>query len=130
MHAAVTPLPIASKAHPKRAASYSQATALQAKLATAVHECSEDLMSCTDRELRSRIGSALASMVRGWDILEERKRILRGRPLPGHLRPDLPASKRKPTRRVALLADPLDDVHDEKPRNLFSPHDGAHTPTP
>jgi hypothetical protein len=32
---------------------------------------------------------SLATLIRAWDVLEERKRILRGRPLPGQLRPDL-----------------------------------------
>lgn len=32
---------------------------------------------------------SLAALVRAWDVLEERKRILRGKPLPGQLRPDL-----------------------------------------
>ena len=94
----------ASKTHPKRPASYAQAAQMQGKLADAVSLCREDMNACVDPEVRARIGSALASMVRGWDILEERKRILRGRPLPGHLRPDLPQSQRKPTKRVALLA--------------------------
>ena len=31
--------------------------------------------------------SDLASLARAWDILEDRKRILRGRPLPGSLKP-------------------------------------------
>lgn len=110
MIAALPSPPRSPNTHPKRKASYTQATELQAKLADAVNQCHLDLSKTKDRELRSRIGSALASMVRGWDILEERKRILRGRPLPGHLRPDLPASQRKPTKRVALLAEPLDDL--------------------
>jgi hypothetical protein len=32
---------------------------------------------------------SLATLIRAWDVLEERKRILRGKPLPGQLRPDL-----------------------------------------
>lgn len=34
-------------------------------------------------------GQTLAALIRAWDVLEERKRILRNRPLPGQLRPDL-----------------------------------------
>ena len=110
--AIASPLPAPHKSpnsHPKRPKSYTQAALLQDKLADAVSLCRDDMDGCDDREVRARIGSALASMVRGWDILEERKRILRGRPLPGHLRPDLPAAQRKPTKRVALLAEPLED---------------------
>ena len=34
--------------------------------------------------------SDLAHLARAWDCLEERKRILRGRPLPGSLKPEKP----------------------------------------
>jgi hypothetical protein len=34
--------------------------------------------------------SDLAQLARAWDCLEERKRILRGRPLPGSLKPEKP----------------------------------------
>jgi hypothetical protein len=33
--------------------------------------------------------SVRAGIARAWDVLEERKRILRGNPLPGQFRPDL-----------------------------------------
>jgi hypothetical protein len=33
--------------------------------------------------------SVRAALMRAWDVLEDRKRILRGIPLPGQLRPDL-----------------------------------------
>ena len=33
--------------------------------------------------------ASLCNLVRAWDILEERKRILRNKPLPGQFRPDL-----------------------------------------
>ena len=33
--------------------------------------------------------SISAALMRAWDVLEERKRILRGCPLPGQLRPDM-----------------------------------------
>ncbi len=109
MNAALAIAPPANKSRPKRAKAYAQASELQQKLADAVNRCHEDMTATQDRELRSRIGACLASMVRGWDILEERKRILRGRPLPGHLRPDLPASQRRPVKRVALLASVLQE---------------------
>ncbi len=42
----------------------------------------------------------LAALARAWDVLEERKRILRGKPLPGQLRPDLdPAMNAKRGKR-------------------------------
>jgi len=118
--------PTGSKTHPKRPQSYTQAIELQAKLADAVGLCREDMNGCLDREVRARIGSALASMVRGWDILEERKRILRGRPLPGHLRPDLPASQRKATKRIALLA----SMSPEDKESLSGDQPSGHHPMP
>jgi hypothetical protein len=41
--------------------------------------------------------SARAQVARAWEVLEERKRILRGRPLPGSFKPE----KEKPTRKSA-----------------------------
>jgi hypothetical protein len=87
---------LSPKTRPQRPKSYSQATELQAILHATV----------LDKDTKP---ADRASCARAWEVLEERKRILRGRPLPGHLRPDLPASQRKPTKRVALLAEPLDE---------------------
>lgn len=104
-----------------RAKALAQILEMQTHLQSATALCREDMNDCQDREVRARIGSALASMVRGWDILEERKRILRGRPLPGHLRPDLPQSQRKQTRKIALLASSPDDEKE----SLSSPDRGG-----
>ena len=38
----------------------------------------------------------LAQLARSWDCLEERKRILRNRPLPGSLKPEKPVSRKRP----------------------------------
>ena len=49
----------------------------------------------------------LAALARAWDILEDRKRILRGRPLPGQLRPDsLPGKGVKRGRVIELVEEP------------------------
>lgn len=46
-------------------------------------------------------GQTLAQLCRAWTDLEERKRILRGKPLPGNLRPDLdPVQLAKATKRL------------------------------
>lgn len=37
----------------------------------------------------------LAALARAWDVLENRKRVLRGKPDPGHLRPEAPKRKSK-----------------------------------
>lgn len=48
--------------------------------------------------LDSRIASAIASLVKAWDLTQDRKRILRGRPLPGSLKPEpIKRAKRKHT---------------------------------
>ena len=45
---------------------------------------------CIDHAQRKKIRPGeLAALAKAWDVLEERKRILRGVPLPGQLRPDL-----------------------------------------
>jgi hypothetical protein len=49
-----------------------------------------------------------ASCARAWSDLQERKRVLEGKPLPGQLRPDLDqkrARKRKPSALIAMPTD-------------------------
>ena len=45
---------------------------------------------------QARKGKGLASLVKAWDVLEDRKRVLRGMPTPGSLRPAEQKLKRKP----------------------------------
>jgi len=40
--------------------------------------------------------SARASLARSWCMIQDTKRVQKGRPLPGHLRPEARPSKRKP----------------------------------
>ena len=47
----------------------------------------------------------LPSLVRAWDILEERKRILKGVPSPGSLKPESPKPKPKPVASITPLTD-------------------------
>lgn len=51
-----------------------------------------------------------AQCARAWDCLEERKRILRNKPLPGQLRPDLEQKKKKPKAWTPGLLDPTDTM--------------------
>jgi|WetSurMetagenome_2_1015567.scaffolds.fasta_scaffold1269446_1 hypothetical protein len=53
--------------------------------------------------------SDLAQLARAWDILEERKRILKGRPLPGSLKP---ATLKTPKRKYWVNLEPLDSPED------------------
>jgi hypothetical protein len=74
---------------------YRQAVDAQAGLLEVLELCRADAVATQDRELRAKLGVAMGAMARGWDLLEDRKRVLRGKPLPGHLRPDLaPKAKR------------------------------------
>jgi len=52
-----------------------------------------------------------AACARAWEQLEERKRILRGRPMPGSLRP---SENRNKQRRTFLL--PMPDQPETKPK--------------
>lgn len=61
---------------PGRKSAYSQAVEAQ------------DLVMADIRNPKTK-PSIRAGLCRAWDVLEERKRILRGCPLPGQLRPDL-----------------------------------------
>src|SRR3974390_2048968 len=56
----------------------------------------KDALECTDREERARVASALANLAKGWDSLENRKRIIRNRGLPKSVE----ASNAKPKRRA------------------------------
>ena len=89
--AALQPSP---KTRPRRAAAYLQALEMQERLRADV--------------LDTRVKAAdRAACARAWDILEDRKRILRNRPLPGQLRPDLmpKATRTKVTFRSSDVID-------------------------
>lgn len=60
----------------------------------------------SEDETRSARANALASLVRAWDIASERIRIIRGRPLPGSLRPESAHKAHKPRRPAVPV--PLD----------------------
>lgn len=49
---------------------------------------------------------ARAALARAWEVIEERKRILRGKPLPGSKRPATEAPK---TKGVKLLLPPTEE---------------------
>lgn len=115
MNSPIAPAQVQISRPRKHAKAYAQAVALQ-KLIMA------------DIENPATKASVRAGCVRAWDILEERKRILRGKPLPGHLRPDLPASQRKPAKRVALLAEVIDQPQEEaEPKESTSQLEGGGT---
>ena len=99
--------------NPRLPTSFTQALYLQGLIICRVQD-----KKCTNM--------ALAALARAWDLLEDRKRILRGVPLPGQLRPDLDpvqlmkAVKRSRSRKpLELTADhftaPADDVSEPNP---------------
>jgi hypothetical protein len=49
--------------------------------------------------------SAIAALVKAWELTADRVRVLRGKPLPGALRPDKPTPRRKRP-SVAPVGDP------------------------
>lgn len=61
------------------------------------------------RAINPKLSAAsLAQLARAWDVLEERKRILRGKPLPGQFRPDLHPDQIMKAAKRAKLRTPID----------------------
>lgn len=77
---------------PHYARAYSEAIEIQATLKA-------------DIDSSETTPAARAQLARAWDTLEERKRILRNRPLPGSLKPE-PKSKTK--RKAQAIAEPIE----------------------
>ena len=68
------------------------------------------LLSATDKSVPPHIRAACA---RAWDVLEERLRIIDGKPLPGQLRPELQALRelrrgRQSAHKALLAINPAD----------------------
>ena len=57
-----------------------------------------------DKETPAHIAAQCA---RAWEVLEERKRIIDGKPLPGQLRPDLEQRKNARRSKPLLLPEPI-----------------------
>jgi hypothetical protein len=73
------------------------------------------LEAACDRSVPAHIRAACA---RSWDVLEERLRIMDGKPLPGQLRPDL--EQRKQRRKPQLLSMP-----EVAPKESLKPEGGG-----
>jgi hypothetical protein len=54
---------------------------------------SNDLTETKDKALRAKLALGIASLCKAFDTLEDRKRILHGKPMPGSLRPDAEPKK-------------------------------------
>ena len=53
-----------------------------------------DLAGATDTADRSRLAGAIASLTKGWESMQDQLRILKGKPMPGSLRPESTKSKK------------------------------------
>jgi hypothetical protein len=80
---------------PGKRTSLRQVLQLQQAAFETVQLLKADAATAEDPELRARIGSSMAQLLRAWDIGENRKRILRGKPLPGSFKPEKPNPKSK-----------------------------------
>lgn len=88
----ITPVPRIKTGTPN---SIVQVLNLQAMTYKAAELISKDIQDAGGKEQRAKLGQALSQVVKSWETLEDRKRILRGKPLPGSKRPAVEQPKRK-----------------------------------
>ena len=84
---------------------FRQAVALQKFTFESIEMLKEDLKQAVDIELRVKIASAMSNLTKSWDMAIDRKRILKGTPSPGSLRPDS-----KPKRKVQVHSFPTESA--------------------
>ena len=68
----------------------------------------EDLENTKDKELRTRLAMGLSSLVKTWDIIEDRIRIFKNKPMPGSLRPEPKPRKPRRTKQGYHNNEPVD----------------------
>ena len=54
----------------------------------------QDLETSSEIGDRARIASSIASLAKGWESMQDQLRILKGKPMPGSLRPESTKSKK------------------------------------
>lgn len=101
---------------PKDSKAWVQSLELQALAMKTANTLSKDLQFTPDKELRTKQAQALAAVIRAYDTIEERKRILKGKPMPGSLRPES-KTKRKTQKHTA----PLEIVEFKEKESLNQP---------
>jgi hypothetical protein len=101
--------------------SLQQVLLIQEVITEAVSGLRIDLKT-SNAETRARSSSALASLAKGWDCLEDRKRIIRGKPMPGSLRPEAKPKKSRVRKQVDVQESPMVPV---QPQALRSVEDGT-----
>jgi len=88
-----------------------QALHLQSLALKSAETLSADLQETKDKELRTKQAQALSAVIRAYDALEDRKRILSGKPMPGSLRP---VAKPKKSKRTSQSPIELVEFKDSK----------------
>ncbi len=87
---------------PYRSHALTQALRLQQLAMTSAETIGKDLQETKDKELRAKQAQALSSIIKAFDTLEDRKRILKGKPMPGSLRPEA-KQKRKSQKHASPI---------------------------
>ena len=64
-----------------------QAVAMQALCFSNARLLGADIAGSADAEQRARVATGLGNLVKAWKTLEDSKRILKGDPMPGCLKP-------------------------------------------
>lgn len=86
-----------------------QSLRLQQLAMQSAETLAQDLADTKDKELRAKQSQALSSIIKAFDTLEDRKRILNGKPMPGSLRPEA-KPKKKPRAYGTLRVVEADNI--------------------
>ncbi len=78
----------AARVKPGRRDALRQAVELQRAVYEVGLQMAKDAKEATKLEERARAGATLASLGKAWNTLQDAKRVIRGRPLPGSLKPE------------------------------------------
>jgi hypothetical protein len=84
------PAPVSAAVRIRHGKRYSlrQVTDLQRETHAVALLVARDAKDTTKPEVRARAASALANLGKSWNTLQDAKRVILGRPLPGSLRPE------------------------------------------
>jgi hypothetical protein len=84
----------------------------------------QDIRASADKEQRARVATGLGNLVKAWRVLEDAKRVLKGDPMPGCLKPTerQPRKRRQPTpeevaESMGLLAKQSTATEPDQPKN-------------
>jgi hypothetical protein len=88
--------PTQTRVKPGKGKSLRQVVALQDAAFEVAMTLREDAVQPgLNREQRAKVATAMSNLIKAWDSAEDRKRIIRGKPLPGSLRPEKPKPKKQ-----------------------------------